>query len=186
MGHLPPSLGGEPPVAPPPGQWQPAYPPQASKRPRTWLAIALASVAILLGAVALVVAATRSTNDFTSGSPTTSAAPTYTAAESAAAHKKLCDLYRVAAHAVQIDTNGDNPALAGVATVNAALMLEQAVNSAPALARGDRAAALTLARAYTNATAMGSQLQRTDPAWQSVVDDVNAKDTAMKSLCGAG
>jgi hypothetical protein len=92
----------------------------------------------------------------------------------------------VAAHAVQIDTNGDNPALAGVATVNAALMLEQAVNSAPALASSDRAAALTLASAYTYATAMGSQLQRSDPAWQAVVDDVNAKDTAMKRVCGGG
>nr|WP_082948192.1 hypothetical protein [Mycobacterium sp. 852014-52450_SCH5900713] len=186
MGDLPPNFGGEPPNAPPPSQWQPPYPPAPSKRPRTWPAIALASIAVLLGAVALVVAATRSTNDSAPGSPTTSAAPTYTAAESAAAHRKLCDIYNVAARAVQIDTNGDNPALAGVATANAALMLEQAVNAAPALASGDRVAALTLASAYTNATAMGSQLQRTDPAWQSVVDDVNAKDTAMKKVCGGG
>nr|WP_082975672.1 hypothetical protein [Mycobacterium sp. E2238] len=186
MGDLPPNFGGEPPIAPPPAQWQPPYPPQPSKRPRIWPAIALASIAVLLGAVALVVAATRSTNDSAPGSPTTSAAPTHTAAESAAAHKKLCDVYNVAARAVQIDTNGDNPALAGVATVNAALMLEQAIDSAPALAPGDRVAALTLASAYTNATAMGSQLQRTDPAWQAVVDDVNAKDAAMKRVCGGG
>ncbi|WP_082959199.1 MULTISPECIES: hypothetical protein [unclassified Mycobacterium] len=186
MGDLPPNFGGEPPNAPPPSQWQPPYPPAPSKRPRTWPAIALASIAVLLGAVALVVAATRSTNDSAPGSPTTSAAPTYTAAESAAAHRKLCDIYNVAARAVQIDTNGDNPAYAGIATVNGAVTLEHAVNSAPALPPGDRAAALALAEAYSNAQVLASLVQRDDPAWRSAADDVNAKDTAMKSVCGGG
>lgn len=86
---------------------------------------------------------------------------------------------------VQIDTNGDNPDLAGVATVNAALMLQQAVASAPALLSSDQSAALTLAAAYTNATTVGSQLQRDDPTWRSTVDDVNAKDAAMKRVCGS-
>ncbi|MCV7438480.1 hypothetical protein H7K35_15005 [Mycobacterium seoulense] len=186
MGDLPPNFAGEPPVGAPAGLWPPTYPPQPGKRPRTWPAISVAAIAVLLGAAALVVASTRSVNNSASGSASTSAAPTYTAAETADAHKKLCDIYNVAARAVQIDTNGDNPALAGVATVNASLMLEQAVKSAPAISSGDRAAALTLAAAYTNATAMGSQLQRTDPAWQAVVDDVNAKDAAMKKVCSGG
>lgn len=100
MGDLPPNFGGEPPIAPPPAQWQPAYPPQASKRPRTWPAIALASIAVLLGAVALVVSLTRSTNG-PSGATPTSTPVTATADESASAHQKLCDSYKLAARAVQ-------------------------------------------------------------------------------------
>ncbi len=65
-------------------------------------------------------------------------------------------------------------------------MLEQAVNAAPALAAADRAAALTLAEAFTNANAMGSFGTRDDPAWQAVVDDVNAKDARMKAVCDGG
>ncbi|OBJ75253.1 hypothetical protein A5626_19235 [Mycobacterium marseillense] len=75
--------------------------------------------------------------------------------------------------------------MAGVVSVNAAVMLEQAVNAAPAMAPGDRAAALTLAAAYTKATAMGSAHQRDDPEFRSEVDDVNAKDAVMKKLCGS-
>lgn len=184
MGDPPSNFSGEP-VGPPPVQWQPAYP-SKPKPARTWPAIALASIAVLLGAVALVVASTRSATTSPATSATTSLAPTYTQEQSAAAHKKLCDVYNVAARAVQIDTNGDNPALAGVATVNAALMLQQAVAAAPALPPSDRSVALTLAQAYTNATAMGSQLQRDDPTWRSTVDDVNAKDAEMKKVCGSG
>lgn len=123
----------------PPGQWQPAYPPQSLTRPRTWPAIALASIAVLLGAVALVVAATRSTHNSTPSSPTTSAAPTYTAAEPAAAHKKLCDSYRLAARAVQIETNGTSPERAGIAEVNGAMILKDAVDASPAITPSDRA-----------------------------------------------
>lgn len=186
MGDLPTNFGGQPPVGPPPVQWQPISPHKPTKRPRTWPAIALASIAVLLGAVALVVASTRSTNSSPATTETASSAPTYTAAQIADAHKKLCDVYAVAARAVQIDTNGDNPALAGVASVNAAVMLQQVVTSAPALAPSDQAAALTLASAYTNATAMGSQLQRDDPAWRAIVDGVNARDVAMKKVCSSG
>ncbi|KAA1239853.1 hypothetical protein F0Q45_26710, partial [Mycobacterium simiae] len=87
---------------------------------------------------------------------------------------------------VQIETHGDNPALATAAGVNGAVMLEQAVNAAPALAPGDRAAALTLAEAYTSTNAMGSYLHRDDPALQAAIDDVNAKDAHMKAVCGGG
>ncbi|OBH45493.1 hypothetical protein [Mycobacterium mantenii] len=65
-------------------------------------------------------------------------------------------------------------------------MLEQAVKAAPATSPGDRAAALALAAAYTKATAMGSSLQRDDPVFSAEVDDVNAKDAAMKKVCGGG
>ncbi|WP_082956040.1 hypothetical protein [Mycobacterium sp. E3339] len=178
MRDVPTNFGGQP----PPVQRQPTSPHQP-RHLRTWPAVALASLAVVLGAVALVVASARSTSS-SSATTTTSSAPNDASTQAADAHKKLCDVYKVAARAVQIDTNGDNPALAGVASVNAAVMLQQAVTSAPALAASDQAAALTLAAAYTNATAMGSQLQREDPAWRATVDDVNAKDAAMKKVCG--
>ncbi|KAA1243470.1 hypothetical protein F0Q45_25625, partial [Mycobacterium simiae] len=96
-------------------------------------------------------------------------------------------VYKLAARSVQIDTNSDNPALAGVATVNGAVMLEQEVSAAPALPPADRAAALALAAAYTNANAVGSvALGRDDPAFRAAVDDVNAKDLRMKAVCGGG
>ncbi len=93
-------------------------------------------------------------------------------------------MYKLAARSVQIDTNGGDPALARVTSVNGALMLDQAVNAAPALTSAERATATTLAEAYTRASAMASSLHRDDPAWQEVVDDVNTKDAQMKTICG--
>ncbi|WP_233214788.1 hypothetical protein [Mycobacterium sp. 4858] len=116
-----------------------------------------------------------------------SAPPTYTTADSAAAHKKLCDVYAVAARAVQIETNGDNPAFSGIAVVNGAVMLEHVVSTNPAMPPGDRDAALALAEAYSNSQAMAAKVQqRDDPIWQSTVSDVNAKDSEMKRVCGSG
>jgi hypothetical protein len=114
------------------------------------------------------------------------AAPAYSSAETAAAHQKLCDTYRLAAHAVQIETNGTNPAFAGIATVNGAVMLEEAVNSSPAMAPGDRAAALALAESYSNVAAVGSSAGGDDPAWRSALNDANGKDSQMKALCVGG
>ncbi|WP_207547799.1 hypothetical protein [Mycobacterium mantenii] len=139
-------------------------------------------VSTMVAVIALVVATSRST----SSSAPPSTAPTYSAAEVAAAHQKLCETYNLVARAVQIDTNGDNPALAGVASVNGAVTLEQALSAVPAISSDDRAAALALAAAYTKATAMGSSLQRDDPEFRSEVDDVNAKDAVMKKACSGG
>ncbi len=148
--------------------------------------MALAAIAALLGAAALIVALTRPTTSGPAVAPGTTAPSTYTAAEVAAAHQKLCDAYKLAARAVQIETNGDNPALAAAALANGAVMLGQAVNAAPALDPGDRTAALTLADAYSSTNAMGSFLQRDDPALQAAINDVNAKDSRMKAVCGGG
>nr|WP_081286104.1 hypothetical protein [Mycobacterium colombiense] len=188
VGDLPPAPGDGPTIGQPSGSthWAPAFPTQPPPRPRVWSAVALAAIAAVLGVAALVVALTRPTSNQPAVASATSASPAYTADQTAAAHQQLCDAYKLAARAVQIDTNGDNPALAGVASVNAAVTLEQAVNAAPAIASGDRAAALALAAAYTKATAMGSWSQRDDPAFRAEVDDVNAKDTAMKKICGVG
>lgn len=172
---------------PPAAQWVPNYPPQPVASPRTWPLVALAIIAIVgvvLGAAALVVALTRPGNAGSAAAPTTTASPTYTAEEIAAAHQKLCEVYKLAARSVQIETNGSNPALASAAAVNGALMLEQAVNAGPALNGPDRDAALALAQAYTNTNALGSYLHAEDPEYQSAADDVNAKDARMKALCG--
>lgn len=187
-GGLPPAPGDRPTTGPPPSsmQWAPPFPLQPSRRPRAWSAIALAAVAVLLGVAALVVALTRQAGSSSAISPSTSSiSPTYTAEETAAAHQKLCDAYKLAARSVDIDTNTDNRALADAASVNAAVLLQQAISAAPAMSSGDRATALALAAAYTKATAMGSALQRDDPEFRSEVDDVNAKDAVMKKVCRA-
>ncbi|ORB82779.1 hypothetical protein B1987_01765 [Mycobacterium kansasii] len=171
---------------PPAEQWTPPYPAHPPARSRTWPAVALSGVAVLLGAAALIVALTRPTTSGTTAGPATSAAPTYIPAEVAAAHEKLCDVYKLAARSVQIDTHSGDSALAGISTINGAVMLEQVVNGTPALASTDRVAALTLAEAYTSANAKASSLRRDDPEWQAVVNEVNAKDARMKALCGGG
>lgn len=102
--------------------------------------------------------------------------PTYTAEEAAAANLKLCYTYGLAVLSVDIDTNTDDRALADAVSANAAVLPQQAVSSAPAMPSGDRDAALTLAAAYTKATAMGSAVWRYDPVFRSEIDDVNAKD----------
>ncbi len=175
---------------PPPttGQWTPTYPP-APPRSRNGLAVALAAGTALLGTAALIVALIALTRPTTSGpaaTVATTAAATYTAEETAAAHQKLCEVYTLAARAVQIQTHSDNQALGVAGAVNGALMLDQAVNAAPALTPGDRAAALALAEAYTNANAVGSYTHRDDLASQAVIDDVIAKDARMKAVCGGG
>ncbi|AGZ49199.1 hypothetical protein LAUMK7_03478 [Mycobacterium kansasii] len=174
---------------PPAPQWTPRHPVQLAPRSRSWPLAALAGigiVAIVLSAAALIVALTRPTSSSPTAAPATTASPPYTPAETAAAHQKLCDVYKLAAREVQIHTSGDNQPLAVAATVNGAVMLEQAIRAAPALAPADRAAALALAESYTNANAVGSFTSRDDPAGQALIDDVIAKDARMKALCGAG
>ncbi|WP_396668945.1 hypothetical protein [Mycobacterium avium] len=185
VGDLPPGPGQGPMTGPPnPTQWAPAFPPQPP-RSRTWPAVALAAVAVLLGGAALVVALTRPTGGSSTASSTTSTTPSYTAEQTAAARQKLCDTYRLAARAVQIETNGKNSDRANLATVNGAVMLEEAVNANPAIAPGDRAAALALAESYSNVAATSSVATGSDdPAWQSALDNANNKNAAMKTVCG--
>lgn len=133
-GDLPPAPGQGPMTGPPnPTQWAPAFPPQPP-RSSTWPAVALAAVAVLVGGAALVVALTRPTGGSSTVSSTTSTTPSYTAEQTAAARQKLCDTYRLAARAVQIETNGKNSDRANLATVNGTVMLEEAVNANPAIA----------------------------------------------------
>ncbi|WP_207550567.1 hypothetical protein [Mycobacterium mantenii] len=131
--------------------------------------------------IALVVATSRSSG---SSSAPPSTAPTYSAAEVAAAHQKLCETYKLVARAVQIETHGSSPERAGIAEVNGALMLEGAVNSAPAMTPGDRNAAAALADTYKNIAAVASLNDFS--IWQPALDDANAKEAAMKQVCSGG
>ncbi|WP_036450025.1 hypothetical protein [Mycobacterium marinum] len=174
---------------PSPQQWIPSHPSQPTPRPRNWRSVALALIAIwgvVLGATALVVALTCQTNNGAAATSPTTDTSSYTAEETTLAHQKLGDAYKLAARAVQIQTNGDSPALAGVAAVNGALMLHAAVGAAPALASADRTIALALADAYSNTTAVSSFVHRNDQEWRAALTDVNAKDARMKALCGGG
>ncbi|MGD1255988.1 hypothetical protein ACKUT9_17260 [Mycobacterium seoulense] len=170
--------GERPPVQPPPANQSPNFFGQPASRSGPWLMIAVVLTAALATA-ALILALTRPT---TSRSSTT-ATPTYDAAETTTAKQKLCDTYKLAARAVQIDTNGSDKALARSATTNAAVMLDNAAAD-PALDAKPRDAARELAAAYLTATAKATNGVVSDSEWQAALDDVIAKDAAMKQVCG--
>lgn len=177
--------GAGPHAGPPVGQWAPGYPAPQPPRSRTWPAIALgamvlALVATVVAVVALVAATSRPSGS--TGAPVPPA-PTYSAAEVSAAHQKLCDAYKLAAWSVEIDTNGTDKAVARVALANGAGMLSDAAD-APALDGKDRDAARALAMAYRSANALGSVA--TDAVYRTALDDIVAKDAAMRQRCGTG
>ncbi|QUR67913.1 hypothetical protein [Mycobacterium spongiae] len=167
-------------LPPPPGQWTPPQPTHPTARAGIWSAAGIVT-AIVLGAASLVVALTRPTDS--SQAPATTAPPTYSATQTTAAHQTLCEVYKLAARQVQIQTNGDNQALAVAALVNGAVMLIQATDAAPALPAEDRAAAIALAEAFTNANAVGSFANSDDPESKAAIDDANEKGARMKALC---
>ncbi|WP_231998283.1 hypothetical protein [Mycobacterium sp. 1245499.0] len=150
-------------------------------RPRPWTAIAVA-VTAAVAVMALVVALIRPA---ASRPVVTTTAPTYTAAETSAALKSLCDTYKLVAREVDIDTGGQDRALARIATTNGAVMLDN-VAANPALVAKARDAARALAAAYGTLTAMGSNFVATDAQYQAALDDITAKDAAMKSVCANG
>ncbi|WP_244604169.1 hypothetical protein [Mycobacterium attenuatum] len=86
---------------------------------------------------------------------------------------------------MQVDTNGNNPALARIATTNAAVMLENAAAN-PALDTADRDAARALATAYLTTTAMGNRDVASDTDFRAALDDLVAKDAVMRKVCGDG
>ena len=122
----------------------PTYSAQLAPRSRTWPAIALAAIATVVAVAALIVALI---NIAAAATQQTTKQPTYTAAETAAAEQQLCDTYRLAARAVQVDTAGSDKALARIATTNGAVMLDHAAAN-PALGSNHRDAARALAEAY--------------------------------------
>lgn len=178
MEDWPSNLGEGPGMDPSAGQWAPPYPVAPAARCRMWPALATAAIASLLAVAALIVALVRPA---ASTSSATSTSSSYSVAEVAAAHQKLCDAYKLAARAVQIETHGTSPERAGIAEVNGAMILKEAVNGYPAITPNDRATAVELADAYNNIAAVASLSDNS--AWQTALDDTNAKDAAMKKVC---
>ncbi len=152
VGDLPSDFGEASTNRPPAEQWTPSQAAPTPTRSRTWPAVALAAIALVVAVAALIVALTKSTH---AASPATTTPPTYTAAETAAAQRQLCDTYKLAARAVQVDTNGNDTALARIALTNAAVMLDNAAAN-PALDAEHRDAARALATAYLIDTAKGN------------------------------
>lgn len=172
VGDLPSGYGGRPSVQPPTGSWPPPQFPNPVSRSRPWLAIAVA-VTAAVAVAALVVALTRPAASHSSATSTTT--PTHTPAETAAAQHRLCETYKLAARAVQVDTNGSDKAFARVALTNsAALLLNASVD--PALDEQHRSVARALATAYLTYTAKSSEETATQAEFHDAVADVNAKD----------
>jgi hypothetical protein len=146
-----------------------------------WLVIAVA----LTAAVAVAALVVPLTGPAAPSLSTTAAAPAHTAAETAAAQQQLCDMYKLVARAVEVDTGGQDRALARIATTNGAVMLDNAAEN-PALDAKRRNAAHALAAAYGTLTAMGSNAVATEAQYQATLDDITAKDTTMKKVCGGG
>ncbi|BBX99025.1 hypothetical protein MLAC_43190 [Mycobacterium lacus] len=135
-----------------------------------------------MAVAALIVALINSTS---AGPPSATTTPTYTAAEIAAAQRQLCDTYKLVARAVGVDTNGNNPAFARIALTNAAAMLDEA-DADPALDAKHRDAARALATAYLTDTAKSSGDVVTEAEFRAALDDVIAKDAAMRQVCANG
>jgi hypothetical protein len=159
------------------GPGMPGCPFPLASHPRMWPAMAVGGLGVLLGAAALVAALTRLTPELGLK------APTYSAAEIAVAHRQLCGSYQLEAKAVQIDMWGTDKALARIATTNGALMLDT-VASNPGLDANHRDAARALESAYLAVTAESSYGVATDADFQAALDNVLAKDAAMKKACG--
>ncbi|OBB93334.1 hypothetical protein [Mycobacterium sp. 852002-40037_SCH5390672] len=181
VGDLPSGHGEGLSAQPAAGSWPPPHFPQLVSRPRPWLAIAVV-VTAAVAVAALVVALMRPTSPHTS---VHSAAPTHTTSELATAQQRLCETYKLAARAVQVDTNGSDKAFARIALTNSAILLFSVSND-PALDEQHRSAAQALATAYLTDTAKSSEGAATEAEFQEAVADVNAKDAAMKKVCGGG
>jgi hypothetical protein len=134
----------------------------------------------MAAAAALFVTLTRSARSY---STSTSAVPTYTSAEISAADKQLCGTYKLAARAVGVDTNGNNPGFARIALTNAAAMLDKA-DADGAIDAKYRDAAHALASAYRILTAKSSSDAFSESEYREALDDVKAKDAAMNQVCG--
>nr|WP_082975673.1 hypothetical protein [Mycobacterium sp. E2238] len=173
---------GEGPAAQPPiANWPPNYLGRPASRSHPWLAIAVA----LTGATAiaaLIVALARPTATSPSAAAT---APTPGPTEVAAAQQQLCNVYKLAAQAAQVDTAGTDKALARIATTNGALLLEMAAAN-PLLDTKHRDAAHALSMAYGTLTAKGSAGVATDVDYQAALNDAIAKDAAMNKVCSGG
>ena len=153
----------------------PPWPAPHAIQPRRHSAIVLAALAALLAAGASILAILALTR-----LPGTAH---YTAAQRAEAKTELCNRYKPAMDAVHIETNGTDAALARIAVVNGALILEGALMN-PALATDYRDAAQAVVQAYEDLVVQSSSGKAGDPRFDEALDVVTAKERSLKELCG--
>ncbi|MEB3023027.1 MULTISPECIES: hypothetical protein [Mycolicibacter] len=153
-------------------------PPPWPAQPHRRSAVVLAGLAALLSAAALtvsIVSRPRSSD---------AAEPSYSTAQRADANRRLCNSYRLAAHAEHIETNTpNNAALGRLSATNGALILVTAAMD-PALDTAYRDAARALANSYQSLVAIATGRDSGDPELESVVNETNANANAMLALCG--
>lgn len=151
-------------------------PPAASTaQPRRSPAVALATLAAFLGVVSLILAIVALTRP--------PAGPTYSAAQRTAAKTDLCARFEPAMGAIHIETNGPDAGLGRIALLNGAVILESAAAN-PALDPTYRDAAHAVTLAYQNLVVVSSSGKAGDPKFDAVVNNANAKERALKELCG--
>jgi hypothetical protein len=144
-----------------------------SLRARTWPIAILAVLAVALATASLVVALTRSRPGST---------PVYTPAQRAAAKTKFCEQDKLADDAASVETRGTDMALARIASISAAAILEVAAAD-PALNADYPRAALALAASYRTMTA-DATWRAENSQFKSSVNDLVAKNQALRDLCG--
>lgn len=153
----------------------PSWPAPPNTQPRRRSALVLAALGALLGTASMILAIVAFTRP--------PASPTYSAAQRTAAKTDLCGRFKPAMDAVHIETNGPDAGLGRTALVNGALILEDAASN-PALNPNLRDAAKAVVLAYENLVVESSLSSVGKSPFDTAVDTVNAKERALKDLCG--
>lgn len=153
----------------------PPWPAPSANQPHRRSSLLLAVLAVLLAVAALIVAIVALTR--------LPAAPSYTTSQRTEAKTELCGRYKPAMDAVHIETNGTDAALARIAVVNGALILEGALMN-PALATDYRDSAQAVVQAYEDLVVQSSSGKAGDPRFDAALDAVTAKERSLKELCG--
>lgn len=153
----------------------PSWPVPPTFQPRQRLGLVLATLAAALGFVSLALAVVAATRP--------AAEPTFSTAQGTSAKTNLCDRFKPAMNAIHIETNGPDPGLGRTALLNGALALQGAAAN-PALDPIYRDAAQAGASAYQDLVVVSSSGKAGDPQFDSAVNNANAKERALKDLCG--
>lgn len=148
-------------------------PPTTQRRQRS--ALVFAALGALLGTASMILAIVALNR--------APASPSYSTAQKTAAKTDLCGQFKPVMDAVHIETNGPDPGFGRISLVNGALILETAASNA-ALESTYRDAANAVVQAYESLVVESSSGRAGDSRFDSAVDAVNAKERALRELCG--
>lgn len=153
----------------------PPWPAPPTAQPHRRPAFVLATIALLLGVASFVLAIVALTRP--------PASQSYSSAQISSAKTTLCDRFKPAANAIHIETHGPDAGFGRIALLNGALTLQDAAAN-PALDSKYRDAAREAMLAYQDLVVVSSSGMSGDPQFDSVVDVANAKERALRELCG--